>query len=160
MMGKRQKLITMLGVLVILQTTAITAFANDTQAKVNRDCKIIREDVSHEEAIMDQTYDLQKASRLKNIEPKNASWKTWGVMGDKEWVSGVYGAAPIGYSKHINSSGQTLNTYHYTRTYLGLTKWGDSGRVWGYGEVRADGKHLEDTVWNKNIHYVKYGTEE
>ena len=52
-----------------------------------------------------------------------------------------------------------LNTYHYTRTYLGVFYQGDSGRKWGYGTVSARGTFCDAEVWDSTVHYVKYGTE-
>ena len=54
-------------------------------------------------------------------------------------INGVPGAYPVGYSTHMNGN-VVLDTFHYTRTYLGAVfKSGDSGRVWGKGEVKAKG---------------------
>ncbi len=74
---------------------------------------------------------------------------------------GNYGAIPIGYSQHVDSNGNVLQTYHYTRTYIGaLLKMGDSGRKWGTGRVKAEGGFVAGEYWDDHTHYVKYGTED
>lgn len=71
--------------------------------------------------------------------------------------SDAVGARPVGYSEHRNGD-EILDTFHYTRTYLGWDKSGDSGRVWGTGTVKAVGSFCDRGVWETSIHYVKYGT--
>ena len=127
----------------------------------------IRENVSLEEAVQDINFDVDKFNKIKsasypNVEAMSSSgvhWETWGEM-DYMIKNGTPGGIPIGYSVHKNGDVE-LNTYHYTRTYLGaILKKGDSDRWWGEGEVKATGTFCEDDVWANNIHYVKYGTAE
>ena len=118
----------------------------------------IREDVSREDALNDINFDMT----VSNDEVMLLSTDVyWDVKGEYDYaiINSVPGAYPVGYSTHM--SGDTvLNTYHYTRTYLGAVfKSGDSGRVWGTGTVKARGTFCDDETWISSVHYVRDGTE-
>lgn len=130
-----------------------------------REVVILREDVSHEEALQDATYDaVASMNNKRSISTREgASWLVWGEEGPSVYdqTGGYYKSKPIGYSEHRSSNGTLLYTYHYTRTYvlyLGTMR-GDSGRSWGYGTVKAMGTYLMDEIWLLGKHIVKYGTE-
>lgn len=119
-----------------------------------------REDVSLEEALQDPTFDINHVDTNESIMPRSTYWEVWG---ESEYREIDNTARPIGYSQHV-SDGTVLNTFHYTRTYLdgGILggKRGDSGRVWGYGKVKAVGTYCLLDVWDTRVHKVKYGTED
>lgn len=153
-------------VLIISMGTTVMA-AEQEQIVKPSNVVSIRENVSWEEAVQDIGFDVGKFNESKiatysNMETMSSSgvhWETWGEM-DYMIMDGMPGGIPIGYSVHKNGDVE-LNTYHYTRTYLGaILKKGDSDRWWGKGEVKATGSFCDDDVWANNIHYVKYGTTE
>lgn len=157
--------------MVMLCTTGVTCLAaedsDNKQKEAQHKVLVIREDVSKEEAMSDATYDSVQAQMLETEVGADVSisrsgephWDVWGSREDKI-ENGVSGAVPIGYSRLVDSMGVEYKTYHYTRTYLGSLKRGDSGRCWGNDYiVKAIGKFCDDDVWCNNIHIVKYGTE-
>lgn len=145
----------------LLLSTATTSFAKESSPEVsNHKVVVIREDVSREEALGDSTYDANHDNGdVMLFSTKSVHWDVWGSY-EYAIVSGTQGAYPLGYSAHKNGD-TVLDTYHYTRTYLGETfKRGDSGRKWGTGTVKAKGTFCDDDVWDTTTHIVKYGTEE
>lgn len=127
---------------------------------VKSNVEIVREDVSREEAMCDPTFNLALSQMLleNNQETRGARWEVWGDT-ERATPTTTY---PVGYSQHVNSDGDVLDTYHYTRTYLtnGFKTSGDSGRVWGNGKVRATGGACLDELFWQMTHEVKYGTED
>lgn len=83
-------------------------------------------------------------------------WSTWG---EREYKSNSALSRPIGYSAQYQMH-SVLNTYHYTRTFLGSASnpRGDSDRCWGWGTVSAKGSYLDGDVWSVFVHRVYYGT--
>lgn len=82
-----------------------------------------------------------------------------GVSGLLERME-VCGYTPVGYSEHLDGT-TVLETYHYTRTYLGkIAKKGDSGRRWGKYTVKATGTFCDEDVNMQYTQIVKYGTED
>ena len=121
------------------------------------DVIIERYDVPLSVAINDETFSAKANFLSKNIiEVKSVTWHVWG---QKDYNSSTALYYPVGFSEHLNGS-TVLPTYHYTRTYLGLS-WsprGDSGRVWGSFTVRANGTDCLEEVWIVFRHKVFYGT--
>ena len=148
--------------LVFSENLASHAMSNSSESR-NFDAIIIREDISHEEAMQDNTYDVMQGSlnnsgNISTLSANEVYWDVWGAYLDRI-DGGVRGAIPVGFSAHKNGD-TVLDTYHYTRTYLGsLVKRGDSGRCWGTGTVEARGSFCDYDVWANHTQYVKYGTE-
>lgn len=145
----------------LLLSTATTSFAKESSSEVtNPKAVVIREDVSREEALGDSTYDANHDNGdVMLLTAQDVHWEVWGEI-EYAVVSNTSGAYPLGYSEHKNGD-TVLDTYHYTRTYLGeMFKRGDSGRKWGTGTVKAKGTFCDDDVWITTRHIVKYGTEE
>lgn len=145
--------------IIMIFTMSITGVAAETEEKAYpSEIVAIREDISREEAMLDNGFDGAKSSsNIALMSSNDVYWKTWGEHVDKI-MSDAVGAIPIGYSAHMQGD-TVLSTYHYTRTYLGIFMNGDSGRVWGNYTVKATGTFCDDDVWLTSIHYVKYGTE-
>lgn len=149
---------------ILLVSTDVTSYAmTDSKGTKCSDVIVIREDIPYEEAKQDNSYDAacsnqSSTSDISTLSTNEVYWDVWGSY-DAYYEDGVYGAVPLGYSAH--KSGDTvLDTYHYTRTYLGsIVKSGDSGRCWGNGTVEARGTFCDEGVWDAHRHYVKYGTE-
>lgn len=147
----------------------VTAYAAEEKCEVNQDAVIIREDVSRQEAIQDRTFSILQADKMKLELEYNSSSDTitsravsWNVWGERKFgiVNGIPGYTPYGYSEHVNGT-TVLDTYHYTRTYLGeIMKKGDSGRCWGNGTVCAKGTFCDEDVNMSYTQIVKYGTED
>lgn len=138
----------------------MTSFATENSFEVRNDeAVVIREDVFHEDALGDSTYDAtQSNSGIMLLSTDDVHWEVSGTYETKV-QNNVMGAIPIGYSAHMDGK-TVLDTYHYTRTYLGsILKSGDSGRCWGTGKVKAVGTFCDDDVWMTTTQYVKYGTE-
>lgn len=123
--------------------------SNNEEIEVSTNLEVIREDVTEEEATNDETYseELDAASKETPSIARSVYWSVWGEISSNR---------PVGYSAQYNMH-TVQSTYHYTRTYLGRYK-GDSGRVWGWYTVKATGTYCDNSVWNVNKHYVKYGT--
>lgn len=164
-----KKVSLILCLVMVLSLIPLSAFA-EAEVPVpsetrKREVVILREDVSHEEALRDATYDAVAFvnSRQSSSTREGAYWKVWGEEGPSVYdqTGGYFKSKPIGYSEHRSSSGTLLYTYHYTRTYVSYLgdMRGDSGRVWGTGTVKATGTYLMDEVWLWGTHTVKYGTE-
>ena len=157
----------MLGVAAIttcvLCTNIVSLAAETPQSnfeRVNPEAVIIRENVPIEEAVQDETFNLQISRDSATVEARATNWNVWGTRFDTSGTGGTRGAIPIGYSEHVKD-GVVLETWHYTRTYLGdILRRGDSGRIWGSGTVRAEGTFCDYGVWDAHTHIVKYGTEE
>ncbi len=153
-----KKLICSLLIATTVILTHFTSFAavTEIQHEVKSEIIAIRENVSREEAMRDNNFNVAKSILSNNfIEKRSVEWKVWGSS-----INTSTGATPIGYSEHRNGN-TVLSTYHYTRTYLGeLLKRGDSGRVWGTHTVKATGTFLAIDVWSAHTHIVKYGTED
>ena len=118
---------------------------------------VIREDVSSDIALTDTSYNSELDINVSDILNRSIYWNVWG---EPEYanVGGNPGAYPVGHSAHMNGD-TVLNTYHYTRTYIGeIMKHGDSGRCWGSGVVNARGTFCIQDIWLGSVHIVKYGT--
>lgn len=153
-----KKVITLLTILTI--SMGLPVCAKEDNNSINDDIIIIRENVSHEEALHDSSYNtMQKNTNTETTKSRSVSWHVWGerVAGTN---GGVWGYTPIGYSEHLDGS-EVLETFHYTRTYLGaIAKKGDSGRCWGNYTVKATGKFCDEDVNMQYTQIVKYGTED
>ena len=147
----------------VLCTNIVSLAAETPQSnfeRVNLEAVIVRENVPIEEAMQDDTFNLQMSRNSLAVETRSTTWNVWGSSIDTSGLGGVRGAIPVGYSEHVKD-GVVLDTWHYTRTYLGeILKRGDSGRIWGTGTVRAEGTFCDYDVWGAHTHIVKYGTEE
>lgn len=156
---KKIKSLTLITCMLVL-TSALPVSAKTDSNSEPSVIQIEREDVSLEEALQDPTFDINHAGENEIIMPRSTYWKVWG---DTQYRSSDNTMRPLGFSEH-KSGNTTLNTYHYTRTYLdgGILggKKGDSGRVWGYGTVQATGEYCMMDVWDNCVHTVKYGTED
>lgn len=162
-----KKVVSLILSAAIFCTTGMTCLAAENSDGIRKVAKqevlIIREDISREEAMDDATYDPVQAQMFgTGADVSRAGephWDVWGSREDKI-QNGVSGAIPHGYSRLVDSMGVEYKTYHYTRTYLGVMKLGDSGRQWENNYiVEAIGGFCDDDVWCTNTHIVKYGTE-
>lgn len=159
---KIQKRVVALGLTGLMMASlapGASALSAMQKPAVQSDIEIVREDVSREEAMRDPTFNLGLSQALSESD-REARGARWNVWGDTEKTDPTT-THPIGYSEHVNSEGEVLDTYHYTRTYLtnGVRKAGDSGRVWGSGTVKAVGGACLDALFWEMRHDVKYGTE-
>lgn len=124
--------------------------------------EIVREDVPHEEAVLDDSYDETMAdhSAMNNSVSRSVSWHVWG---EREYQNiGSYSMVrAVGYSEQL-SDGWVTSTYHYTRTFFGdtLNPLGDSGRVWGQYTVTARGPWVYANNVAEATQKVYYGTED
>lgn len=119
--------------------------------------EITREDVSISEAANDPSFDpIMAQEQITQIMPRATTWVAWG---DSSYSQTTNLYTPIGYSHEISGT-TVLDTYHYTRTFLGssLDPRGDSGRVWGTYTVQATGTGVISDVWYDYVHRVYYGT--
>lgn len=161
-----KKMVIVLMLFAMSMGTGVTTYAAEEQKTVNEDVVIIREDVAREEAMRDATFSAKRADRQakrsKLSAMATARSVSWNVWGERKFSiqNGVPGYTPYGYSEHLNGT-TVLDTYHYTRTYLGaIMKKGDSGRWWGTGTVQAKGTFCDEEVNMAHTQIVKYGTEE
>ncbi len=160
------------GILTTLTLTSVSAFAIDTSVTsanvadqdttyVSNDSNVvfIREDVSPEAAQKDNSYSAEKdeasEDTISSISTQATKSVYWDVKGWEEYGKTL--VRPCGSTAHMKN-GKVLSTYHYTRTYYGRSKRGDSGRVWGYKVVTARGSYCDYDVADVFIHYVKHGT--
>ena len=147
-------------IVILTISMGLPVCAKEGDGVINNDIVIIREDVSHEEALHDSTYDAtQKSTYPERTKSRSVSWNVWGerVAGTN---GGVWGYTPVGYSEHLDGT-TVLETYHYTRTYLGkIAKKGDSGRRWGKYTFKATGTFCDEDVNMQYTQIVKYGTED
>lgn len=113
---------------IMVFAMSITGVAAETEEKAYpSEIVAIQEDIPREEAMLDPGFDASKSSlNIALMSSDDVYWKTWGEHVDKVMNNAV-GAIPIGYSAHMQGD-TVLSTYHYTRTYLGVLKSGDSGR--------------------------------
>lgn len=161
---KKIKLFSILSVLALSLSFSliVPAFAAtySTSDEITIPSHIVAErvDVPISAALSDPTFSLTLNN--ENNLPSTAAtgdvrWEVWGVKGYDSSARLYY---PVGYSAHMDGT-NVLSTYHYTRTFLGST-WdprGDSGRVWGYKTVRANGTNCMQEVWDFFVHKVYYG---
>lgn len=160
-----KKLVSMICVLAILCSfgTAFAVSTDEYQATtLPSDVVVERVDVPLSVAMTDASFSIsanaQDATVKNDIETKAVTWNVWG---EKTLNLSTHLYYPVGYSEHKNGS-TVLDTYHYTRTFLGssLDPRGDSGRVWGTYTVQANGTDCIADVWDLYIHRVYYGTED
>lgn len=121
----------------------------------------IREDVPSFIARKDKTYNEYEATKYysrNSVRPQSNENVRWDIAGERLYNNKDHLMAAHGYSAHMKGN-TVLNTYHYTRTYFGISKAGDSGRIWGSGKVYATGPWTDWTIADYNTLYVKYGTE-
>ncbi len=152
-----KKVISSLLVIVLVYSMPFVSLAASKENEFIVKSKIItvREDVTREEAVNDIGFNVDEANKSDSyLKSRAVTWNVWGTG-----IEGKYGATPVGYSQHLDGD-TVLETYHYTRTYLGeWLKFGDSGRVWGHYTVRAEGEYCDYDTWGAHTHVVKYGTE-
>lgn len=131
-------------------------------AEKSETIEIVREDVPHEEAVLDDSYDATVAARSEtnNSVSRSVSWNVWG---EREYQNtGSYSMVrAVGHSEQV-SDGWVTSTYHYTRTFFGstLNPIGDSGRVWGQYTVTARGSWVYSNYVGEATLKVYYGTED
>lgn len=139
--------------------TASATNVKSEDREVQHAVVVEREDVSITEAMNDTTFSLPQNS-ANSCMPMALGTVYWKVWGDSEYHRGGEGSyTPIGYSEQRTKS-QVLSTYHYTRTYVTymLSTYGDSGRKWGSGTVKATGSQVHSDIFEFGVHKVKYGT--
>lgn len=160
------------GILTTLTLTSVSAFAIDASvtsanvadgdtAYLSNDSNVVfvHEDVSPEVAQKDNAYSAEKDESSENTVPSISTQATkkiyWNVKGWEKYKGAL--VRPCGSSVRMKGD-EILSTYHYTRTYYGRSKRGDSGRIWGNKVVTAYGSYCDYDVADAFIHYVKYGT--
>ena len=126
--------------------------------------EVIREDVPHEIAVEDASYNSELANILSEISTYADDVVSWHVWGERDYQ--ILGrenmARAIGHSEQVRNNSWVTATYHYTRTFFGanaLTAVGDSGRVWGTYTVTAYGTWIYQSIADTTQLKVYYGTE-
>ena len=122
-----------LAVMTVITSLGCPVFASENVNQTS-DIIIVHEDVSHDEAMSDPSYNLSVAEALSGLVfPADdvVSWNVWGEKG-YQTIDEVDMARAIGYSQQLRN-GWVTATYHYTRTLLlcarrGLLSCGVVGR--------------------------------
>ena len=133
-------------------------------AEETKNIEVIREDVPHEIAVLDDSYDENVAMQnmeMNNVVDRAVSWHAWGER-EYQLLGRQNMARAVGHSEQVND-GWVTSTYHYTRTFFGetaLTATGDSGRVWGQYTVTARGTWIYQYIADEHVLKVFYGTED
>lgn len=163
---KKRLLLSFLAMIIAISPVNAVAFArgyDSTEKTPTNPLVVERVDVLHTEAVNDPTFSLEK-SRQESIKKSiaNSAGGYWDVGGSPQYEPNNFGRIrATGYSANYSDNHFLLNTYHYTRTFFGSENnpYGDSGRVWEEGIVRAYGPYVASQYTTGKVHKVFYGTE-